>query len=52
MVKGISDEIVIVLIVFSILVVVLVCLLAKGKQVIAERLERRKRHKARAIVRS
>lgn len=50
MVQGIDNAIVFLLITFAVFVVVLVCLLAKCKQLIAERLERRRRRKARALL--
>ena len=52
MVEGVSGDIAILLVVFSALVVVVVCLLAKCKQLIADRLERRKQQRARQAIRS
>ena len=45
--KGLDSEIVFQLIAFAIVVVVAVCLIAKGKQKISEGLDRRRRRKER-----
>lgn len=45
--KGLDSEIVFQLIAFAALVVLAVCLIAKGKQKISERMDRRRRRKER-----